>query len=84
MKNLAKNIKRFISFKEAANNDNDLILQQSLENTTKILTSTQIAITNINDLENSISQWKQKEEQLVSLKKVVNVFTLIHVVDILQ
>jgi hypothetical protein len=50
-------------FAKVTNNDNDLILQQqSLENTMNILTSTQIAIKNINDLENSISQWKQKEE----------------------
>lgn len=85
MTNLAKNIKRIISLKEAANNDNHLILQwQSLWNTTDILTSTPIVIENINDLENSILQWKRKEEQLVSLKRVVNVFTLIHIVDILQ
>lgn len=50
-------------FARVTNNDNDLILQQqSLENTTNILTSTQIATKNINDLENSNSQWKQKEE----------------------
>ncbi|CAG8553755.1 17831_t:CDS:2 [Rhizophagus irregularis] len=50
-------------FVRVTNNDNDLILQQqSLENTMHILTSTQIATKNINDLENSISQWKQKEE----------------------
>ncbi|CAB5181209.1 hypothetical protein RhiirA5_373395 [Rhizophagus irregularis] len=79
MKNLAKNIKRFISLKEATNNSQ----QQTFEITTSI-TSTQIAISDINDLESSIIQWKQKEEQLVSLKRVVNVFTLIHVVDILR
>ncbi|GBC37347.2 hypothetical protein GLOIN_2v1875007 [Rhizophagus irregularis DAOM 181602=DAOM 197198] len=55
-------------FVRVTNNDNDLILQQqSLENTMHILTSTQIATKNINDLENSISQWKQKEEP--NLKK---------------
>uniref|UniRef100_U9UVK5 Uncharacterized protein n=1 Tax=Rhizophagus irregularis (strain DAOM 181602 / DAOM 197198 / MUCL 43194) TaxID=747089 RepID=U9UVK5_RHIID len=40
-------------FVRVTNNDNDLILQQqSLENTMHILTSTQIATKNINDLEN--------------------------------
>ncbi|RGB30200.1 hypothetical protein C1646_765643 [Rhizophagus diaphanus] len=50
-------------FAKVTNNDNDLILQQqSLENTMNIFTSTQVAITNINDLENSNGQWKQKDE----------------------
>ncbi len=65
MINLAKNIKRIIFINLAANNNQDLILQQlSLDNTMDILffTQTDNNIVYINTLNDSILKWKRKEQ----------------------
>jgi chromosome condensin MukBEF ATPase and DNA-binding subunit MukB len=85
MVNLAKNIKRLVSLKKASSNIEDLILQkQSLEATTDVLLSPPINIASIDSLNESIMQWRRKEEKLLSLTKVINRYTFMHIVDILQ
>ncbi len=87
MINLAKNIKRIISINLAANNNQDLILQQlSLDNTMDILFSTQTDnnIVDINTLNDSILKWKRKEQQTFVMKRVINVYIFMHIVNILQ
>ena len=85
MINLAKNIKRIVSLKIASNNNENLILQKaSLENATNILNSDTLSITNLNSLNDSIIQWKRKEGQIISLKRIVTVYMFAHIVDIIQ
>jgi len=85
MINLAKNIKRIVSLKIASNNNENLILQQaSLENATNILNSDTLSITNLNSLNDSIIQWKRKEGQIISLKRIVTVYMFTHIIDIIQ
>jgi hypothetical protein len=76
MINLAKSIKKL---KIATDNN------ESLDHTTtNILISTPFTITNISSLNNSIFEWKKKGEKVISMKRVVNIYTFIHVVDILK
>ncbi len=87
MINLAKNIKRIISINLAANNNQDLILQQlSLDNTMDILFSTQTDnnIVDINTLNDSILKWKRKEQQTFVMKRVINVYIFMHIVNYMK
>jgi ribosomal protein S17E len=83
---LAKTIKRLIPLETVPNNNEILILQQPYSiNAANAFISTPLnPITNVNGLDERILEWKRKESKIISLKRVINTFTFMHIVDILQ
>jgi hypothetical protein len=87
MKNLAREIKHLISLSNSEINNQDLFFQETTldENSaTNELSSSSSTITDMHSLKNGIAEWKKKDEQARILKRAIDKYILMHLMEFLS